>query len=148
MSDRVLGGGPLHAQPEGNPVAAVLLCSLILTALAGGIGWWLYGMLFARSVLVGSMLVNTSFFLLSTDIQRLTRRIGSAGDAQSAVIQAETVRFFINFLARLCVLGLLLFVLASKVQLHIIGLTVGLATVMCGVVILGLRRGFGPSNNV
>jgi hypothetical protein len=38
------------------------------------------------------------------------------------------------------VLGLLLFVLASKMTIDVIGLTLGLATVMCSIVIIGLIR--------
>jgi hypothetical protein len=113
-------------------------------------GWYVFGSLFARSVLLGSVLINGSFLLLKTDAKRLTRRIGDAGDVQrDTVIRAETLRFFVNFFARLCVLALVLFVLAAKVEIDVIGLTLGLATVMGSIVLVGLGgRLFRSPNNV
>ena len=149
MSESDPGATPPSAGSEGSPVRGVLVFSLMLTLVLIAVGWYVYGMMFARSVLLGSVLVNGSFLLLTTDVRRLTRRIGAAGDLQSTVIRAETLRFFANFFARLCVLGLVLFVLASRVQIHVIGLTLGLTTVMCGVVMVGLSRGkFWSSNKV
>jgi hypothetical protein len=43
--------------------------------------------------------------------------------------------------ARFIILGLVLFVLASQVAIDVIGLTVGFATVMVSVVIIGLGVG-------
>ncbi len=141
MSDHASGVESTTDGSEGSPVRAVLAYSLVLAAAMTAIGWGVYGGVFARSVLLGSMLVNTSFLLLKTDIQRLTRRIGDAGDdRQGTVIRAETLRFFVNFFARLCVLALVLFVLATRVEVDVIGLTLGLATVMGGVVLVGLAR--------
>lgn len=141
MSDHASGVESTTDGSEGSPVRAVLAYSLVLAAAMTVIGWGVYGGVFARSVLLGSVLVNTSFLLLKTDIQRLTRRIGDAGDdRQGTVIRAETLRFFVNFFARLCVLALVLFVLATRVEVDVIGLTLGLATVMGGVVLVGLAR--------
>ena len=91
-------------------------------------------------MLVGGCLVNGSFLLLRYDARRLTRRISAAGEQQGAVSQAETVRFTLHFFARLVVLGLVLFVLASKMTINVIGLTLGLTTVMCSIVTIGLIR--------
>ena len=121
-------------------VRSVMIFSWLLTLALTAVGWYVYGGVFARSVLAGSCLVNGSFLLLRYDARRLTRRISSAGEQQDAVSRAETVRFFIHFFARLVVLGLLLFVLASKMTIDVIGLTLGLATVMCSIVIIGLIR--------
>ena len=149
MSESDPGMHPHPANFEDSPVRCVLVFSLGLTLVLVTVGWYWYGMMFARSVLLGSVLVNGSFLLLTTDARRLTRRIGAAGDLQNTVIRAETVRFYMHFFARLCVLGLVLFGLASRVQIHVVGLTVGLATVMCGVIIFGLSRGrFWSSNKV
>ena len=91
-------------------VRSVMIFSGLLTLVLTLVGWYLYGLIFARSVLVGGCLVNGSFLLLRYDARRLTRRISAAGEQQGAVSQAETVRFILHFFARLVVLGLVLFV--------------------------------------
>ena len=150
MNDRAAGDISPSGEGEDAPVRAVLVCSLLLTVLLTAGGWYVFSSLFARSVLLGSVLINGSFLLLKTDAKRLTRRIGDAGDVQrDTVIRAETLRFFVNFFARLCVLALVLFVLAAKVEIDVIGLTLGLATVMGSIVLVGLGgRLFRSPNNV
>ena len=121
-------------------VRSVMIFSWVLTVILTVVGWYAEGWIFARSVLLGGCLVNGSFLLLRYDAQRLTRRISGAGDQQDAVSRAEMVRFFLHFFARLVVLGLVLLVLAAKMTIHVIGLTLGLTTVMGSVVIIGLIR--------
>jgi hypothetical protein len=67
-------------------------------------------------------------------MQRLSEADGSRDNI-------EKTRFFLRSFARLLVLGLLLFVLASQVTINVIGLTLGFATVMVSVVIIGLSAG-------
>ena len=57
------------------------------------------------------------------------------------IVQSEKTRFVLRALARLVVLGLLVFVAATKVPVNVIGLTLGFATVMVSVVIIGLGAG-------
>ena len=127
--------------PEARLIRRVLIASgLLLVVLAAG-GWYFSGWIFARSVLLGGLLVNGSFWLLKTDIQRLMKRIGNVDGRQNTAFTFEKTRFFLRFYARLVVLGLLLFVTASQVTINVIGLTLGLATIMFSVVIIGLSTG-------
>ena len=121
-------------------VRSVMIFSGLLTLVLTLVGWYLNDWIFARSVLVGGCLVAGGFLLLRYNDRRLTRRISSAGEQQGAVSQAETVRFILHFFARLVVLGLVLFVLASKMTINVIGLTLGLTTVMCSIVTIVLIR--------
>jgi ATP synthase subunit 6 len=102
--------------------------------------WCFYDWLFARSILIGGLLVNGSFWLLKKDAQRLMQRVGEADGDVGPKENFEKTRFFSDRLPGLVVLGLLLFVLASQVTINVIGLTLGFATVMVSVVIIGLSR--------
>lgn len=124
-------------------IRSVFLFSLVLLAILALVGLVFFGWPFARSVLVGGILANASFWLLQSDIRRLMDRVGSAGVRHEAVTRVEKTRFLFKFYARLAVVGLLLFSLASRMPINPIGLIVGIATVMCSVVIVGLSKGKG-----
>ena len=111
---------------------------LLLAVLALG-GWWLVDSGFAQSVALGGLLVNASFWLLAKDAQRLLQRASQA--EAGMMVQTEKTRFFLRALARWIVLGLLVFVAATKVPINVIGLTLGFATVMVSVVIIGIGAG-------
>lgn len=135
---KALGEGDVT---ESLVVRRVLLCSgLLLLVLAAG-GWYLHSLAFAGSVLIGGILANGSFWLLKNDIQRIMQRVVDAEGLENAALTFEKTRFFLRFYARLVVLGLLLFVLASRMTINVIGLTLGLTTVMFSVVIIGLSTG-------
>lgn len=127
------------AEPEVPVVRYVMMFSgLLLIVLVAG-GWYIYSWPFARSILIGGVLVNASFWLLKNDIHGLMQRVGDGH--REATTGMERTRFLLKFYARLVVLGLLLFVMASKVTIDVIGLTLGLTTVMFSVVIIGLSTG-------
>lgn len=120
-------------------VRYVMVCSiLLLSALAAG-SCLLQEWIFARSLLIGGLLVNGSFWLMQKDTCRLLRRAGEIGG--DAGIGIEKTRFLLRSFARLVVVGLLLFVLASRMSIDVIGLVAGFATVMVSVVIIGLSAG-------
>jgi len=124
------------------PVARrVLLCSAALLVVLATGGWYLHSLTFACSVLLGGVLVNASFWLLKNDISRLIQRVVASEGRENTAFTFEKTRFFLRFYARLVVFGLLLFVLASRVTIDVIGLTLGLASVMVSVVIIGLHTG-------
>jgi len=136
--DKALGD---RAVSEPLVVRRVLICSgLLMLVLAAG-GWYLHSLAFACSVLSGGVLASGSFWLLKNDIQRVMQRVVEAEGLENTVFTFEKTRFFLRFYARLVVLGLLLFVLASRVTINVIGLTLGLTTVMFSVVIIGLSTG-------
>jgi hypothetical protein len=101
--------------------------------------WLLVDWNFAQSLLCGGVLVNGSFWLMKKDAQRLMQRV-SAADAGLA-INTEKTRFFLRSVARLVVLGLLLFVVAARYPINVVGLTLGCTTIMVSVVIIGLSAG-------
>lgn len=119
----------------------VLACSLVLLLLMMAGGWSFLGWPFALSILIGGLLVNGSFLLLQRDVLRLIERVGMSEEGAATGIDIEKTRFILRAVARFIVLGLLLFVLASQVPINAIGLTLGLATVMVSVVIIGMRVG-------
>lgn len=126
---------------DTSMVRQVLVCSMLLLGTLVAVCWYLQNWSFARSILIGGLLVNGSFWLLKKDAQRLMQRLSGADERVAAGIDFEKTRFILRSFARLVVLGLLLFVLASQVTINVIGLTLGFATVMFSVVIIGLHTG-------
>ena len=95
----------------------------------------------ARSILAGGILGSGSFYLLTRDIEQMIGRVSNAGDQFKAIKTAEKIRFLLKFYARLVVLGLLLFVLITKVNINMIALAVGLSTIMLSIIIVFLSKG-------
>lgn len=137
MTEQAETAGVRANTNDTSIVRQVLVCGVLLMAVLVVVSWPLQGWIFARSILIGGLLVNGSFWLLKTDAQRLMQRIGDADGR----VNVEKTRFILRAFARFIVLGLLLFVLASQVAINAIGLTLGFATVMVSVVIIGLRAG-------
>jgi hypothetical protein len=134
-------GAPASArssESDASVVRHVILFSLLLLGVLVAGSYAVYGESFACSILIGGLLVNGSFWLLKKDAQRLMQRLSEADGLRDNI---EKTRFFLRSFARLLVLGLLLFVLASQVTINVIGLTLGFATVMVSVVIIGLSAG-------
>lgn len=129
------------SESDVSMVRQVILFSLLLLGVLVVGSWYFYDWLFARSILIGGLLVNGSFWLLKKDAQRLIQRLSEADGDAGPSGNFEKTRFFLRSFARLVVLGLLLFVLASQVTINVIGLTLGFATVMVSVVIIGLGAG-------
>ena len=141
MNKQCKAAGGNAAGVDVHLVRRVMIFSGLLTVVLAVGGWYIAGLCFARSVLTGGLLVNGSFWLLKTDIKQLMQRVGNEDGAQGTAFTLERTRFFLKFYARLVVLGLLLVVLASQAAIDVIGLTLGLTTVMFSVVIIGLSTG-------
>lgn len=129
--------------PQGVPAEAKLIHRVTvlgwLLTVAFALGSWpLLGIAFTRSVLLGGLLANASFWLLKFDIRRLMHRVSS--NPHHAVAGVEKVRFFVQFFARILILGLLLFVMAARMAVDVAGLCLGLGTVMLSVVLIGLGQ--------
>ena len=123
---------------EGKLIHRVTVVGWFLTALFALACWPLLGSVFSRSLLLGGLLANGSFWLLKFDIRRLMQRV--SGNAGQAVAGVEKIRFFIQFFARILILGLLLFVMAARMAVDVVGLCLGLGTVMLSVVLIGLGQ--------
>jgi len=128
-------------RPELALLSLIMLCSLVTLAVFVAVGWYLYGWMMAQSVLAGGILGNGSFFFLKRDAEQIIARVSVAGNTYNGVKNMEKVRFFIKFYARLLVIGLLLFALTTKMHVNMIGVAIGLSTVMLSVVVVVLSRG-------
>ncbi len=113
---------------------------ILLGALVGGAAYF-YSWPVARSVLIGGLLANASFFMLRRDMNSFMHNFSQAGMNLQAVKRIEKIRFFVKFYGRLAVLALVLLVLITKVGIDIIGLVVGLSTIMFSVIVVVLSKG-------
>lgn len=123
---------------EVSVLKRVVICSCVLVGVLVIGAWYVVDWPFARSLLIGAVLVNASFLLLKRDAQRLMQKVSMAEASEPIMVSAEKTRFFLRTCARLIVLGLLLFVLAAHITIDVIGLTLGCATIVVSIVIIGL----------
>ena len=127
---------------EQKILRLIQLVSLILTVIFAIGGYVLRSPTFALSVLFGSVLVNGSFWILKRDAEQVLNRVASsAAEASRAVQRMERVRFVVKFYAKLIVLGLLLYAASTRMQLDMIGVALGLSTVMLSVIGIVLGGG-------
>jgi hypothetical protein len=131
----------LVADPWRFVFRRIKMFSLALLLLLVGGSWFFFTWPFARSVLIGGLLINASFWLLQRDIQRLLHKVSESEGRRDSVIRTQKTQFMLKFFARLVVLFLLFAVLASRMTIDMVGLTLGLTTVMFSVVIIGLSTG-------
>lgn len=131
---------PVHQKnaTDAKLIFRVTVFGWLLTVLLAVGSWILVDLVFARSVLLGGVLANCSFWLLKFDIRRLMQRVSS--NPLQGVAGAEQVRFFVQFFARILILGLLVFVITARLAIDVIGLCLGLGTVMLSVVLIGLGQ--------
>ncbi len=131
-------------KPENRILRSIQRVSLLLTVIFVGAGFFIWGTLFAQSVLVGSLLVNGSFWMLKRDAEQILGRVATSNpDMVRTVQRLERVRFVFKFYAKLIILGLLLYAVSTRMQLNMIGVALGLSTVMLsviGVVVSGGRK--------
>lgn len=114
----------MDRQPEFS-LTTVQVCNWLLLAampLAAGmvLSWRV-----AAAVLIGAAIANASFLLLKKDLTQVMK----------GPLQAVKVRFFIKYYMRLSALAIMLYFLVRYGQVHVVGLLVGLSTVVVGIVI-------------
>ena len=126
---------------EGIVLKRVIICSCVLVGVLVAGAWYMVDWPFARSLLLGAVLVNVSFLLLKRDALRLMQKVSMAETTEPIVVRTEKTRFFLRTCARLIVLGLVLFALAAHMPIDVIGLTLGCATIVVSIVIIGLSAG-------
>lgn len=104
----------------------------LLLVVMTGAAWATYSAFIARSVFLGGAVVNISFALLKRDLLLVL----------NGPLQAAKVSFFIKYYLRLTLLAIVLFLLISSKLVHIVGLLVGLSTVVLsiGVVVAGAAK--------
>ena len=98
------------------------------------VSWAISTPYFAKGVLVGGLLANVSFMFLKNDLIRIL-----AGPLHSA-----KARFLIKYYARFSLLALILFFLVRYHLVHVVGLILGLSTVVLsiGITTIGLVKRF------
>jgi len=129
-------------KPENRILQSIQRVSLILTVIFTGVGFYILGSVFAQSVLIGSLLVNGSFWMLKRDAEQILGRVATSDTGVVRTVQKmERVRFVFKFYAKLIVLGLLLYVVSTRMQLNMIGVALGLSTVMLSVIGVVLSGG-------
>jgi hypothetical protein len=128
-------------EDEISLLRSVERCNLILVVLLTGESWIRYGWPFAQSVLIGGILVSSSFFWQKRNTIRFIQHAEVLGSDGQISGKSFTVGFTIKFVTRLFVLGFLLLLICSKFSINAIGLIIGLSTVMLSVIIVGLVRG-------
>ena len=131
-----------NKQADGGEVILLMVqqFNLVIIAVFTIGSWYIIDWNLAQSVLIGGVLASVSFFLLKRDAEQLIDQVAAAGQALSVKGLAKS-SFILKFNARLVVLGLLMYVLTTKININIIGLVIGLSTVMLSVIIVVLTRG-------
>ena len=104
------------------------LLLLVMTA-AGGL---IVSPYFTKGLFVGGLIANISFILLKKDITLVL----------AGPLNAAKGRFLIKYYARLTVLALILFFLVRYKSIHLVGLLVGLSTVVIsiGIMVAGAAK--------
>jgi len=87
---------------------------------------------FAKGVFIGGLIANISFILLKKDITWVL----------AGPLNAAKGRFLLKYYIRLTVLALVLFFLVRYRSIHLVGLLVGLSTVVLsiGIMVAGAAR--------
>ena len=114
---------------EQKPLRTVLIFSWVLLGIMTLIGWLVFDVLFVRSLLVGGLVANVSFWLLQRDLTRLLQ----------GELTAVKPRFFIKYYARLAVVTIILFLVIKFGAVHLIGLLVGLSTVFVSIAAVAIN---------
>jgi len=104
---------------------------LLLAAMTAAAGFFV-SPYFAKGLFVGGLIANISFVLLKKDITRVL----------TGPLKAAKASFLIKYYIRLTVLALILFFLVRYRSIHLIGLLVGLSTVVIsiGIMVAGAAR--------
>jgi len=110
---------------EGNefPLIYVQALNWLLIGIMAAGSWVVVSPEFAKGVLVGGLLAIISFMFLKNDLIRIL-----AGPLQSA-----KARFFLKYYARFSLLALILFFLIRFQLVHVVGLILGLSTVVLSI---------------
>ncbi len=113
---------------------------LLLAVLTAG-SWYMFSGTVAQSVLIGGLLANVSFFMLRRDVDLFITNFSQAGMNWRAVRKLEKVKFFLKFYGRLAVLAVVLYLLITWMSIDVIGLVIGISSIMLSVVIVVLSKG-------
>lgn len=110
----------------------VQIFNWLLLVIMTGAGWLILSAYVAQSIFIGGIIANISFAFLKKDLVRVL----------SGPLEATKIRFFMKYYARLAVVVVVLFFLVKYQRVHIIGLLLGLSTVLVsiGLTVTGAAR--------
>jgi len=128
-------------QSETALLRSIQLSSFLLLVLLMAGTWYFFSGQVALSVLLGGLLANGSFVMLRRDIVRFMDDFSRSGENSKAVKRVVKARLFLNFYIRLAVLGVILYLLSIRLNINMVGLAVGLSTVMISVIAVVLGKG-------
>lgn len=117
------------------PLARVELLSWLLLVALAAVSWAAVTPFFAQGVLVGGLIANISFIVLKRDLTGI----------MAGPLKIAKVRFFIKYYVRLMVLAVILFFLVRYRIVGVMGLLVGLSTVVLSI--MGTAAGLVAKNN-
>jgi hypothetical protein len=115
--------------------------NLVMTVLLTLGSWYLASWHLAQSVLIGGALSSGSFFLLKRNAVRIVNAFSAVGTPEQIAQQAKPQGFSGKFYTRLALFGMLLAILGINADINILGLVLGLSTVMLSIMIVVLVRG-------
>ncbi|MBU4153463.1 MAG: ATP synthase subunit I [Proteobacteria bacterium] len=119
----------MDRQPDFS-LNTVLVCNWALLAAMPLAAAMAYSGRIAVAVLIGAVIANASFILLKKDLTQVMK----------GPMQAVKVRFFIKYYMRLSVLAVMLYFLVRYGQVHVVGLLVGLSSVVVGIVVAAVSQ--------
>ncbi len=119
---------PDRSQDE-FPIHRVGILNWLLAITFSVLAWIFYPGIMAKSVLIGGLVANISYFFLKKDLKDfLQGRLLLSGKVQRA-----KVKFYFKYYARLTALALVLYILVSKHIVHPLGLLMGLSVVVVSI---------------
>lgn len=110
-----------------------------LTILTIG-AWFLHSFFFAWSVFIGGLIAIFSFWVTHKDVTSFFCRLAVAEPASGGKKQIKSKgEYLIRFWIRIAIIGAVLLVLIKYNKVHIIGLILGLSTVVFAVTFTALN---------
>jgi len=94
----------------------------VLLAVATALSLVFFSYKFALGILAGGLISIVNFYWLAKDLKALFERFSGTGKSKQFIL----VRYFF----RLVVTAVVLFLVITKVSVHVIGLVLGLSTVI------------------
>ncbi len=128
-----------HSRKVGL-IQAVLRFSWGLLLVLVAASWYLLSWETARSVAIGGLVANGSFLVLGRDIRRFLENFLDVGGASDRAKRLEKVKFFLKFYGRLLLMAAILFALFQSLTIDVLGLLIGLSTVMLSVIAVVLSK--------
>ncbi|OQX14672.1 MAG: hypothetical protein BWK76_14300 [Desulfobulbaceae bacterium A2] len=128
-----------HSRKLGLIQAVLRFSWMLLLVLVAG-SWYLLSWETARSVAIGGLVANGSFLVLGRDIRQFLENFLEVGGASDRAKRLEKVKFFLKFYGRLLLMAAMLFALFQWLTIDVLGLLIGLSTVMLSVIAVVLSK--------